>query len=61
MITVMTPSSAPWAQREALARHIPAMVHRQESLALLAGDFNFVVADNDRWSKVTSEFSGGDG
>lgn len=46
------------AQREALARRVPALPRPLASLTLLAGDFNFVVADSDRWNKLMGEFSG---
>lgn len=36
----------------------PALLRPLESLTLLAGAFNFVVADTDRWNKLTGDFSG---
>ena len=47
------------SQREALCRRIPTLLRPTQALTILAGDFNFVMTDADRWSKATGEYTGG--
>ena len=45
-------------QREAICRRIPPLLHPDRALMVLAGDFNFVMIEADRWNKQAGLHSG---